>query len=230
MSSPDIITDIITDIIKVVVVDGPGEFRDCLCALINGTECYRCADSYSTVEQALEGIDIKMNGAGASTVAPLDLVLVNIAISGIEFIRILKEKYPALPVVVLTEIDDDGKVIDAFYSGASGYLLKTTAPAKLLESIREAASGGAPMSPEIARRVIELFRNIRPSIRSNYELTPHERRVLKLLVEGHNYKTSAKVLGVSVNTVSFHVRRIYEKLVVHSKSEAVAKALRHNLV
>ena len=86
------------------------------------------------------------------------------------------------------------------------------------------------MSPEVARRVIALFRDIRPPERADYELTPHETRLLKLLVEGHNYKTAAGELGVSVNTVSFHMRRIYEKLQVHSKSEAVAKALRDRLV
>ena len=86
------------------------------------------------------------------------------------------------------------------------------------------------MSPEVARRVVNLFRNFTPPTKSDYNLSPHELRVLKLLVEGHNYKTAAIDLGVSVNTVSFHVRRIYEKLQVHSKSEAVAKALRNNLV
>jgi DNA-binding NarL/FixJ family response regulator len=90
--------------------------------------------------------------------------------------------------------------------------------------------GGSPMSPEVARRVIALFRDIRPPERADYELTPHETRLLKLLVEGHNYKTAAVELNVSVNTVSFHMRRIYEKLQVHSKSEAVAKALRDRLV
>jgi DNA-binding NarL/FixJ family response regulator len=91
-------------------------------------------------------------------------------------------------------------------------------------------AGGAPMSPEVARRVVHLFRTFQPPTQASYELTPHETRILKLLVEGHNYKTAALELSVSVNTVSFHVRRIYEKLQVHSKSEAVAKALRNNLV
>jgi DNA-binding NarL/FixJ family response regulator len=101
---------------------------------------------------------------------------------------------------------------------------------RLLESLREAVAGGSPMSPEVARRVIALFRDIRPPERADYALTPHETRLLKLLVEGHNYKTAAFELNVSINTVSFHMRRIYEKLQVHSKSEAVAKALRDRLV
>ena len=86
------------------------------------------------------------------------------------------------------------------------------------------------MSPEIARRVVALFREIRPPEKADYELTPHETRLLKMLVDGHNYKTAAKELRVSVNTISFHMRHIYEKLQVHSKSEAVSKALRYRLI
>jgi DNA-binding NarL/FixJ family response regulator len=96
--------------------------------------------------------------------------------------------------------------------------------------LREATAGGAPMSPEIARKVVTLFRDFRPPERADYQLTPHELRLLKLLVEGHSYKTAATELGVTVNTVSFHLRHIYEKLQVHSKSEAVAKALRDHLI
>jgi DNA-binding NarL/FixJ family response regulator len=107
---------------------------------------------------------------------------------------------------------------------------RQTPPARLLDSLREVANGGAPMSPEVAKRVVALFREIRPPERADYELTPHETRLLKLLVQGHNYKTAATELGVTVHTVSFHLRSIYEKLQVHSKSEAVAKALQNRLV
>ncbi len=99
-----------------------------------------------------------------------------------------------------------------------------------MESLNEAMSGGAPMSPEVARQVIKLFRQISPPDKADYELTPHELRLLKLLVEGHNYKTAAVALGVKVTTIAFHMRNIYEKLQVHSKSEAVSKALRNRLV
>ncbi len=108
--------------------------------------------------------------------------------------------------------------------------LKKTPAARLIESLREAMDGGAPMSPEVARKVIKLFREVRPPERADYRLTPHELRLLKLLVEGHNYKTAALEVGVSVTTVAFHMRNIYDKLQVHSKSEAVAKALRNRLV
>src|SRR6266702_213266 len=130
-----------------------------------------------------------------------------------------------LPNIMLVDIGLPGM------SGIEGIrLLKKTPPARLIESLNEAMSGGAPMSPEVARRVIKLFREIRPPERADYKLTPHELRLLKLLVEGHNYQTAATAQGVKVTTVAFHMRNIYEKLQVHSKSEAVSKALRNRLV
>jgi DNA-binding NarL/FixJ family response regulator len=164
---------------------------------------------------------------------PPDLVLSDIGLpgmNGIEGIRRLKERYPSLVVLMLSVYDDDERIFDALCAGASGYLLKTTPPARLLDALQEAAGGGGPMSPEVASRVITLFREIRPPERSGCDLTPHEIRLLKLVVEGHNYKTAAAELGVSVHTIDFHLRNIYSKLQVHSKSEAVAKALRDRLV
>ena len=175
------------------------------------------------MEEALEGIKREV-----PDIALCDLGLPGM--SGIEGIRILKERYPQLQLLVLTVYDDDDRIFDALCAGACGYLLKRTSSSKLLESLREAATGGAPMSPEVATRVIKLFRDIRPPDRSEYELTPHENRLLKLLVEGHNYTTAAEELGVSYNTVKFHMRHVYTKLQVHSKSEAVAKALKDHLI
>ncbi|MBI1792523.1 MAG: response regulator transcription factor [Acidobacteria bacterium] len=150
--------------------------------------------------------------------------------SGIEGLRLLREKYPGVVLVMLSVYEDDERIFEALCAGASGYLLKKTAPAKLLESLTEAVSGGAPMSPEIARRVVEVFRKVRPPEHAEHDLTPHELRILKLLVEGHSYKSAAAELGVAFNTIAFHVQNIYEKLQVHSKSEAVAKALRGGLI
>jgi DNA-binding NarL/FixJ family response regulator len=133
-------------------------------------------------------------------------------------------------LVVLTVYEDNERVFQALCAGATGYLLKNTPPARLLECLRDAVNGGAPMSPEIARRVVELFRRFRPPAKAQYDLTPHEIRLLKLMVEGHSYKTAAHELQVSVNTVAFHIRSIYQKLQVHSKSEAVVRALRENLL
>jgi DNA-binding NarL/FixJ family response regulator len=150
--------------------------------------------------------------------------------SGIEGTRRLKDQHPGLAVMMLTVYDDDRRIFDAMCAGACGYLLKKTPPARLLESLKEVMGGGAPMSPEVARRVVALFREIRPPEQADYQLTPHEIRILALLVEGYNYKTAGDELGVSINTIRFHMRSIYEKLQVHSKSEAVAKALRNRII
>lgn len=212
-----------THIIKVALIEDRREIRDGLAMLINGTEGFKCTGSYRSMEDALPRI-----GADLPHVALCDIGLPGM--SGIEGMRLLKEKYPNLLLLMLTIYDDDEKIFNALCAGACGYLLKKTPPAKLLEGLREAVDGGSPMSPEVARRVIALFRDIRPPERADYELTPHETRLLKLLVEGHNYKTAALELNVSINTISFHMRHIYEKLQVHSKSEAVAKALRDRIV
>jgi DNA-binding NarL/FixJ family response regulator len=149
---------------------------------------------------------------------------------GIEGTRILRERFPGVPILALSVYDDDDNVFNAICAGASGYLLKNTTPSRLLESLKDVVSGGAPMSPEVARRVMKLFRDVRPAPRAPCHLTPQETELLKLMVEGHHYKTAAREMGISVNTVSFHLKNIYEKLQVHSKSEAVARALRDRLV
>jgi DNA-binding NarL/FixJ family response regulator len=209
--------------IKVAVIEDRREIRDGLAALINGTEGYCCLGAFRSMEHALAGI-------GASLP---DIVLVDIGLpgmSGIEGIRLLKERHPALQFLVLSIYDDDERVFDALCAGACGYLLKRTAPARLLESLKEVSEGGAPMSPEVARRVIGVFREIRPPKHADHQLTPHQTRLLQLLADGHNYKTAAAELGVTVDTIGFHLRHIYDKLQVHSKSEAVAKGLRNRII
>lgn len=210
-------------LVKVVVVEDHRELRDYISFMINSAEGYRCIGSYRTMEEAIQKIPGDVP----------DVVLSDIGLpgmSGIEGVKILKERFPQILILMITVYDDDDRIFDALCAGASGYLLKKTAPAKLLDSLKEAMGGGAPMSPEVARRVISLFRDVRPPERADYDLTPHETRLLKLLVEGHNYKTAAAKLGVTTATISFHLQRIYEKLQVHSKSEAVAKAIKNRIV
>ena len=210
-------------VIEVAIVEDRREIRESLALLIGGTEGFKCTGSYRSMEEALDKLKHHQPHILLSDIGLPGM-------SGTEGIAILKERYPELLILMLTVYDDDERIFDAMCAGASGYLLKKTPPGRLLESLREVASGGAPMSPEVAKRVIALFREIRPPDRADYELTPHETRLLKLLVQGHNYKTAAAELGVTVHTVSFHLRSIYEKLQVHSKSEAVAKALQNRLV
>jgi DNA-binding NarL/FixJ family response regulator len=208
--------------IRIAIIEDQREIREGLRELIDGTADLCCSDAFSSVEEMLPKI-----GSDLPQVVLVDIELPGK--SGIEGIRLLKERYRALVLVVLTVFDDDRRIFEAICAGASGYLLKKTPAPTLVQSIRDAAAGGSPMSPEIAARVIALYRQTRPSA-VTHDLTPHEVRVLKLLVEGHNYKTAAVELGVSVNTISFHMRHIYEKLHVHTKSEAVAKALRNQIV
>jgi len=221
--SPTMRTAAPPPVIKVALVEDRREIREGLRILIDGTEGYRCTASFGSMEEALDKIALDLP----------DVVLVDIGlpgISGIDGIRILKNRHAGLLPLMLTVYSDDERIFEALCAGACGYLLKKTPPSRLLDSLKEAVAGGSPMSPEIARRVVTLFRQFRPPDKANYQLTPHETRLLKLLIDGHNYKTAAVELGVTVNTVSFHMRHIYEKLQVHSKSEAVSKALRNHLI
>lgn len=223
MAMPDQITATSVHPIKVAIIEDHQQFRECLEFLLNNTAGYRCIGSFRSMEEALEKIRFNLP----------DVALVDIGLpgmSGVEGVRILKERHPNLLMLMNTVYDDDERIFQALCAGASGYLLKKTPPPKLLESLQEAMAGGAPMSPEVARRVLALFREVRAPEQGDHDLTPHELRLLKLLVEGHSYKTAAATLGVSVKTISFHLQKIYEKLQVHSKSEAVAKAFRKGLV
>lgn len=209
--------------INVAIVEDDRRIRDGLRTLINGTAGYRCHLAFRSMEDAL-----------ARTWSELpDVALVDIGLpgmSGIDGLSRLRKLYPTVALLMLTVYEDEERIFAALCAGASGYLLKKTPPNKLLECLAEVLRGGAPMSPEVARRVLRLFREIRPPERVEYDLTPHELRLLKLLVEGHNYQSAAAELGVSFSTINFHMQNIYGKLHVHSKSEAVAKALRQRLV
>jgi DNA-binding NarL/FixJ family response regulator len=212
-----------TGSIRVVVIEDMRDVREGLTMLIDGTPGFRCAASYRSMTEALD------HGCDQSA----DVILTDIGLpgmSGIEGTRILHQRSPGVPILALTVYDDDEKVFAALCAGASGYLLKTTPPARLLESLVEAVNGGAPMSPEVALRVVRLFRDFHPPEHAEYRLTPQEMQLLRLLVEGHHYKTAAQALGITASTVSFHLKNIYAKLHVHSKTEAVSKALRERLV
>ena len=209
--------------IKVAIVEDHRKFRECLEFLLENTPGYRCVGSFRSMEEALEKIRFDI-----PHVALVDIGLPGM--SGVEGVALLKERHPEILLLMNTVYDDDERIFQALCAGASGYLLKKTPPADLLQCMNEAIDGGAPMSPEVARRVLRLFREIRPPEHEDYQLTPHELRLLKLLVEGHSYKSAATELGVTAKTISFHLQKIYEKLQVHSKSQAVAKALRDRLV
>jgi DNA-binding NarL/FixJ family response regulator len=211
------------DSIKVAVVEDDRMTRDGLGLIISGTPGYNCVGTFTSVEEALRRL-----GAQTPDVMLLDIHLPGML--GSEGVRVLKEKHPSLQVLMLTIFAEQDKIFESICNGACGYLLKKTPPARLLEAIREAHHGGSPMSPEIARKVITLFRQTAPPEQADYQLTPQETRLLKLLADGYSYQSSAAQLNISINTVRNYIRSIYEKLHVNSKSEAVSKALRNRLI
>jgi DNA-binding NarL/FixJ family response regulator len=210
-------------VIGVAIVEDQTETRQGLSFLINNTQRFECKHVYASMEEALKGI-----GDNPPRVALVDIGLPGL--SGIDGVRILRERYPSIAPVLLTVYKDDDRIFRAVCAGACGYLLKKTPPARLLEAVTEIAEGGAVMSPEVAIRVVELFRKTQTPEQFSAALSPQELQVLKLLTEGHQNKTAAAQLGISIHTVSFHLRSIYEKLHVHSRSEAVARALREGLI
>jgi len=212
-----------SDTIDVAVIEDQEDIREGLAVLIGSTPGFRCVGAYRSMEEALPGIARR-----PPAIALLDIGLPGM--SGLDGIRPIRARQPTIQILMLTVYEDDDRIFNALCAGATGYLLKKTPPDRLIENIRDAMNGGSPMSPEVARKVVALFRTFRPRPDADYDLTGHETRLLRMLVDGHNYKTAAEDLGVSVNTVAFHMKRVYEKLQVHSKSEAVSKALREGLI
>lgn len=204
--------------ITVAIVEDDLDIRESLALLINGTPGFNCINTYRDCETALEGI----------VDDPPDVVLMDLGLpgmSGIEGIRLLKEQLDEISLLVLTVHDESKLVFEALCAGACGYLLKETPPAKLLEAIRETHDGGAPMSTQIARMVVGSFRT-----NPHAALTQRETEVLEQLCKGKSYKMIADTLFISEETVRRHIKHIYKKLQVGSKSEAVAKALKEKLV
>lgn len=209
--------------ITVGIVEDQAAIREGLAALIADADGFSCVGAWGTMEDALAAVE-----RAAPSVMLVDLGLPGMC--GTAGIRRLKQSRPAMPTIVFSVYGDDERIFEALCAGACGYLLKQTPAPRILAGLEEALSGGAPMSPEIARQVVNLFTRFRPPESAESSLTPHETRVLSLLVEGHTLQATAERLGVTRPTIAFHVRHIYEKLQVHSRSEAVAKALRDGLV
>jgi len=211
--------------IYVSIVEDNDTIREGLKLLIGGTDGYQCISAFRDCETMLE--EIESNSP--------DILLMDIGlpgISGIEGIKEVKKILPDVTILVLTVYDENEKVFQALCAGACGYLVKKTSPSQLLEAIKEAYNGGAPMTSHIAREVVNFFQKkglIAPSPSENL-LTPREKEVLGGLIEGNSYKAIADSLFISVETVRFHFRNIYKKLHVHSQSEAVAKALKEGLI
>lgn len=209
--------------IAVAVVEDHPDLRKSLALILAATPGYSCVGSYEQCEELLNelpGIDPQ--------VILMDLGLPGM--SGIEGIRRVKAIKPDIKILVQTIYEDDENVFGAICAGADGYVLKKAPPVELLQAIEQAVEGGVPMSASVAHSVIEMFRAFAPKQEQNAVLTPRERELLKSLADGLDYKQLADRHFISVDTVRNHIRHIYEKLHVHSKSEAVARAFRQRLV
>jgi DNA-binding NarL/FixJ family response regulator len=209
--------------IRVAIVEDDRYTREGLAALINGTPGYRCIGAFRSVEEAL-----RLSSSETPDVLLLDIHLPGML--GSEGVRLLKEQHPQLQVLMLTIYAEEDLVFESICNGACGYLLKKTPPARLLEAIREVTEGGSPMSPEIARKVVILFQKTGPPDKLDQQLTPQEVRLLQMLAKGSSYQAAGDRLNITINTVRKYIRSIYDKLHVHSKSEAVGKALRNRII
>jgi DNA-binding NarL/FixJ family response regulator len=212
--------------IQVALVEDDPNLRNNLAAMLNSSSGFQCQATYADGFAALKGIP---------TNRP-DVVLMDINLPGMlgtECVRQLKDKTPNVPVLMLTVYDDSEQIFKSLMAGATGYLLKRTSKDKLLEAIREVNDGGAPMSRQIARRVVQFFQKVKelptdaPKASEVNSLTERETEVLAALAKGYAYKEIADHLNISFETVRTHLRTIYEKLHVHSRTEAVLKYLGH---
>jgi DNA-binding NarL/FixJ family response regulator len=209
--------------IPVAIVEDNAELRDGLQQLIQGTPGYRCVGAFGDCRELFQGLE-----SARPSVVLMDIGLPGL--SGIEGVQKLKASMPEVEVLMLTVFEDDKKIFDSLCAGASGYLLKKTSPAKILEAIQEIHEGGAPMSARIARRVLALFQNVAPATSSLNQLSDREQQILAGLVKGLSYKMIADQYAISIDTVRSHVRHIYEKLHVNSKVQAINVALKNKLV
>jgi len=204
--------------VSLSIVEDKAGFRESLARMLNAAPGFRCLHACSTAEEALKEIPA----------APPDVVLMDInlpGMSGVECVRRLHELAPRVRVIMLTVYENTENIYAALKAGASGYLLKRTSPAKLLEAIQDVVDGGAPMSSAIARKVVQSFQEAKPAGGTVENLSSREQEVLDMLAKGYLYKEISDQLHLGLGTIKTYVRRIYEKLHVQSRTEAVVKYL-----
>ena len=209
--------------IRVLIFEDNLSLRNSLYQLINGSEGFTCVGAFENCSQLLKNVE---------DTKP-DIVLMDIqmpGINGIEAVKMLREKYPRLKIMMQTIFEDREKIFQSIYAGASGYVLKNTAPSRFLEFIKETYERGAPMSPTVAAKVLLMITQHDPPTVEHFNLSDREKEVLSFLVKGMSYKLIAETCFISIDTVRAHIRNIYEKLHVHSKAEAVATAIKSKLV
>jgi DNA-binding NarL/FixJ family response regulator len=206
--------------ISVSIVDDEKDLRQSIATFVNGSPGFKCISTYGSAEAALKGLPVDKP----------EVVLMDInlgGMNGIECVERLKIEVPSIQVLMLTVYEDTDQIFKALEAGAAGYLLKRSSPTKLLQAIREVHAGGSPMSSSIARKVVASFQKSRQTGAKATHLSPREEMVLNCLAKGLTYKQIADQLDISIDTIRTYLRRVYEKLHVQSRTEAVAKYLRH---
>jgi DNA-binding NarL/FixJ family response regulator len=210
-------------VIRVAIVEDDGALLHGLRRIIDSAEGFSCTAAFRSAEDALTGLASE----------PADVLLLDIQLPGMpgsEAVKLFRERWPSQKVLMLTVFADEARVFGSICNGANGYILKTTPPAQLLEAISAAHHGGSPLSPQVARQIVALFQKTGPPRAPAQPLTKQEQRLLSLLAEGYGYSGAAERMEVSINTIRNYIRSVYEKLHVHSKSEAVGAALRQGLI
>jgi DNA-binding NarL/FixJ family response regulator len=206
--------------ISISIVDDEKELCQSIMTFVNGAPGFKCLSTYASAEAALKGLPGDRP----------DVVLMDInlgGMNGIECVERLKIEVPTMQILMLTVYEDTDQIFKALEAGASGYLLKRSSPTKLLQAIREVHSGGSPMTSSIARKVVASFQKAKPTSEKQTHLSPREEMVVNCLAKGLTYKQIADELEISIDTIRTYLRRIYEKLHVQSRTEAVAKYLGH---
>ena len=209
--------------IRVVIFDDNKMYIDNLSLLFENREDYVLAGAFPNALNVLQKV---------ARVKP-DVIIMDIKmpdVSGIEAVKIIKKEYPAILILMQTVFEDEDKVFAAICAGASGYMLKGSSPGDILQAIDEVYTGGSPMSPSIARKVLSFFQTVHQPEPEFFDLSKREKEILRCLVEGQSYKMIADTCFISINTVNSHIRKIYDKLHVNSSQEAISKALRQKLI
>lgn len=209
--------------IRVAVVEDKRRTREGLGAILGAAADLVCVGLYPSVETALPGLDRQ----------PCDVLLLDIhlpGVSGVDAVLTIRERFPETRTLMLTVYEEEDKVFESICNGACGYLLKKTPAAELVEAVRQARRGGSPLSAEVARKIVTLVQKSHRVDRRESEFSSQEVHLLRLLADGHSYQSASERLGMSINTLRDRIRSVYEKLQVHSKSEAVSRALRRGLI
>jgi len=209
--------------IKLLIYEDNPQLREGLTMLIDGSDGFQVLGAFKNCSNVAYEVDAYKP----------DVILMDIdmpGVNGLQGLKIIRQQNRQVSVLMLTVFDDNKNIFEALLNGANGYILKKTPPVKLLEYIQEASTGGAPMTASVAAQVLKMFSQISLPADNDYHLSDREKQVLQLLVKGYSYKMIAAEMFIAMDTVRSHIKKIYEKLHVNSKSEAVAKAFRDKLV